>query len=88
MSYLVILFEANLISDWVFLHGLFQSGDSSIKRVKVEQEAAACDVDAGGRADSNSMEVDAVAADVNELPKEMNEMKIRGDANDDSVKVS
>lgn len=95
MSYFVYLFETNschLIK--YFFHRLFQSGESSIKRVKVEQEidqTAACDVDAGERAESNSMEAVAVAADVNELPKEMREMKIRGDGNDDnenSVKVS
>lgn len=95
MSYFVHLFETNfcrLIK--CFFHRLFQSGDSSIKRVKVEQEldqTTVSDMDAGERAESNSMEAVAVAADVNELPKEMREMQIRGDGNDDnenSVKVS
>ncbi|KAH6817869.1 shaggy-like protein kinase 32 [Perilla frutescens var. frutescens] len=69
-------------------------GDSSIKRVKVEQEIdqrAACDVDTGERclrnqelpAESNSMEVVADTSDVHELPKEMHEMKIREDESDD-----
>lgn len=69
-------------------------GDSSIKRVKVEQEIdqrAACDVDTGERclrpqelpAESNSMEAVADTSDVHELPKEMNEMKIREEDNDD-----
>ncbi|XP_057780646.1 shaggy-related protein kinase theta isoform X2 [Salvia miltiorrhiza] len=54
-------------------------GDSGIKRVKVEQG----DVDGELPAESNSTEAVAVASDVHELPKELHEMKIRGDGNDD-----
>lgn len=55
-----------------------------------QDHRATRDVDSELPAESNSMEAVAVASDVHELPKEMNEMKIRGDGNDDhdiSVKV-
>ncbi|KAL1543498.1 Shaggy-related protein kinase theta [Salvia divinorum] len=61
-------------------------GDSSIKRVKVEREIdqrGACDVNGRLPAESNSMKGVAVASGAHELPKEMNEMRIRGDGNDD-----
>ena len=70
------------------------SGDSSIKRVKVEQEidhSDACDMDTVEpclRASEPAMETDSVGAVADashepELSKEMKEMKIREDGNDD-----
>ncbi|KAI3444599.1 hypothetical protein Pfo_001264 [Paulownia fortunei] len=69
-------------------------GDSSIKRVKVEQEIdqrVVCEVDTGEKClrapelhmESDSTGVVASTSDVHELPKEMHEMKIREDKTDD-----
>lgn len=80
---------------------MLQIGDSSIKRVKVEQEIDnrdACDVDTiepcliapEPPMESDSMGVVENTSDVPELSKEMKEMKIREDETDDhetNVKV-
>ncbi|KAL2233929.1 shaggy-related protein kinase alpha [Sesamum indicum] len=69
-------------------------GDSSIKRVKVEQEIdqkVDCEVDTGEKCvrvpvvhmEAKSMGAVASTSDVHVLPKEMHEMKIREDKTDD-----
>ncbi|KAK4381176.1 Shaggy-related protein kinase theta [Sesamum angolense] len=69
-------------------------GDSSIKRVKVEQEIdqrVVCEVETGEKClrvpevhmEAKSMGALASTSDVHELPKEMHDMKIREDKIDD-----
>ncbi|KAL6495464.1 Shaggy-related protein kinase theta [Orobanche gracilis] len=65
-------------------------GDSCIKRVKVEQEVDQSSVYEGETEvdmESNSVGAVASTSDVHELPKEMNEMKIRDEKTDEHEDV-